>query len=144
MRNRVARSPGCVWLCTLVLSIALLPAGASAQSIRSTVTGVVTDSSGAVLPGVTVEVASPALIEKVRSAVTDSSGAFRIIELASGTYTVTFSLAGFNIVRREGIVLTGSMTATINAELQVGTLTETIRSRARVPLWMFRTLGSRR
>ena len=126
MRNRVARSPGCVWLCTLVLSIALLPAGASAQSIRSTVTGVVTDSSGAVLPGVTVEVASPALIEKVRSAVTDSSGAFRIIELASGTYTVTFSLAGFNIVRREGIVLTGSMTATINAELQVGTLTETI------------------
>jgi hypothetical protein len=112
--------------CTFAALIILLSAPAQAQSIRSSVTGVVTDSSGAVLPGVTVEVSSPALIEKSRTAVTDGGGTFRIIDLATGTYTVTFTLQGFNVVRREGIQLTGSMTATINAELQVGTLDETI------------------
>ena len=122
-----ARTPGFARLCyTFLTCMALAPAWAHAQSIRPSVTGVVTDSSGAVLPGVTVEVSSPVLIERVRSSVTDGRGTFRIIELESGTYAVTFTLPGFNTVRREGVVLTGSMTATVNAELQVGALTETI------------------
>src|SRR5262245_6669863 len=111
---------------TLIICVAVAASTAQAQSIRSTVTGVVTDSSGAVLPGVTVEAASPALIEKVRSTVTDDSGTFRIIELDSGTYSITFTLPGFNVVKRDGIALTGSMTATINATMQVGALAETI------------------
>ncbi|HWV93290.1 MAG TPA: carboxypeptidase-like regulatory domain-containing protein, partial [Vicinamibacterales bacterium] len=105
-----------------MLSIVLAPAWASAQSIRPSITGVVTDSSGAVLPGVTVEAASPVLIERGRSAVTDGRGSYRIIELDAGTYTVTFTLPGFNTVRRDGIVLSGSMTSTLNVELQIGTL----------------------
>jgi hypothetical protein len=109
-----------------MLSILLAPAWASAQSIRPSITGVVTDSSGAVLPGVTVEVASPVLIERARSAVTDGRGSYRIIELETGTYVVTFTLPGFNTVRRDGIVLSGSMTSTLNVELQIGTLGETI------------------
>ena len=71
----------------------------------ATIVGVVTDTSGAVLPGVTVEAASPVLIEKVRSAVTDERGEYRIVELIPGTYTVTFSLTGFSSLRREGIEL---------------------------------------
>ncbi len=113
-------------LCVLILCVALVPALASAQSIRPSITGVVTDSSGAVLPGVTVEAASPALIERARSAVTDGRGSYRIIELNAGTYTVTFTLPGFNTVRRDAIVLSGSMTSTLNVELQIGTLDETI------------------
>ena len=73
--------------------------------------GTVKDTSGAVLPGVTVEAASPALIEKVRSAVTDGTGQYRIVDLRAGTYAVTFTLTGFNTVKREGIELTGSFTA---------------------------------
>src|SRR5262249_43689725 len=82
----------------------------------------VRDASGAVLPGVTVEASSPALIEKVRSALTDGTGQYRITELRPGTYTVTFALAGFAPVRREGIELTGSFTATVNADLSEGGL----------------------
>jgi hypothetical protein len=93
---------------------------------QASLTGVVRDTSGAVLPGVTVEAASPALIEKVRSAITDGSGQYRIVELQPGTYTVTFTLAGFNTVKREGIALTGSFTASVNVELRVGSLEETI------------------
>jgi hypothetical protein len=84
------------------------------------------DASGAVLPGVTVEASSPALIEKVRSAATDAAGQFRVIELRPGIYTVTFSLPGFATVRREGIELTTGFTATLNVELGVGDLAETI------------------
>ena len=80
----------------------------------------VKDTSGAVLPGVTVEAASPALIEKVRSAVTDGAGQFKIVELRPGSYTVTFTLAGFSSVKREGIELTASFTATVNADMRVG------------------------
>src|SRR5918995_6889511 len=89
------------------LWLLLLPAIAAAQA---SITGVVTDSSGAVLPGVTVEAASPALLEKVRVATTDGNGQYRITELRPGPYTVTFTLPGFSIVKREGITLTGAFT----------------------------------
>jgi outer membrane protein assembly factor BamB len=81
-------------------------------------TGVIKDTSGAVLPGATVEASSPALIEKARTAISDGSGQYRIIDLRPGTYTVTFTLPGFNTVKHEGIELTGSFTATVNADLR--------------------------
>jgi hypothetical protein len=91
------------------------------------IAGTVKDPSGAVLPGVVVEATSPALIEKVRTAVTDGTGQYRVEDLRPGSYTVTFTLQGFSTVRREGIELSGSFTATINADLKVGTLSETDR-----------------
>jgi len=108
---------------TVLTWIASLPTAALAQAV---IAGTVRDSSGAVLPGVTVEAASPALIEKVRSAITDGTGQYRVEDLRPGTFTVTFSLTGFNTFKREGIELTGSFTATINVELKVGELAETI------------------
>src|SRR5262245_1067427 len=107
----------------VVLSVVLVPSMVFAQA---SITGQVKDSSGAVLPGVTVEAASPALIEKVRSAVSDSSGQYRIEDLRPGTYTVTFSLTGFSVFKREGIELSGSFTAVVNAEMRLGALEETI------------------
>ncbi len=101
----------------------LIPALAAAQS---TVAGVVRDSSGGLLPGVTVEASSSALIEKTRVAVTDGDGQYRIVALPIGTYTVSASLPGFSSSRREGIVLTTSFTATINIELRVGEIQETV------------------
>jgi hypothetical protein len=106
----------------LTLSI-VLPATVFAQASLS---GVVRDTSGAVLPGVTVEASSPVLIEKVRSGVTDSTGLYRIPDLPPGMYKLTFTLAGFSAVNREGVELTGAGVTTINAELRVGALTETI------------------
>src|SRR5581483_5026561 len=82
----------------------------------SSIAGVVRDTSGGVMPGVTVEASSPALIEKTRTAVTDADGQYKLINLSPGTYTVTFSLEGFSTVKREGVQLTGDFTATINAE----------------------------
>src|SRR5262245_64731277 len=112
------------WLMT---GLTALPSTVHAQgAVLATVTGIVQDSSGAVLPGVTVEISSPVLIEKVRSAVTDSTGRYRLINLPAGTYTLTATLQGFNTARREGLALSGSFTATINLSLQVGTLEETI------------------
>jgi len=105
--------------------IAWLPASAAAQS-GSAIAGTVRDASGAVIPGVTVEAASPALIEKLRVAVTDEAGRFTIVNLRPGTYAVTFTLPGFSTVKREGIELTASFTATVNVEMRVGTLEETI------------------
>ena len=93
---------------------------------QASLTGVVRDPSGAVLPGVTVEASSPVLIEKTRSAVTDGSGLYRIVDLRPGTYLITFSLAGFNTVKRDGIEVAGSATLTIPIELQVGELQETV------------------
>ena len=107
----------------LALSLVLLPFTAVAQNLATgTITGVVRDTSGAVLPGVTVEAASPALIEKVRTVVTDGQGVYRITELRPGTYTVTFTLTGFSTLRREGVELTTGFTATVNAQLAVGDL----------------------
>src|SRR5436190_10651132 len=99
------------WLSLVVVAVVLLPAAAAGQA---TITGVVKDASGAVLPGVVVEASSPVLIEKIRSAVTDSSGQYRIVDLRPGTYTVNFSLTGFSTVRREGIELAGSFVAAVN------------------------------
>src|SRR5262252_9550315 len=96
--------------CLAILAVLLLPGTARAQAI---LTGTVHDPSGAVLPGVTVEAASPALIEKTRAAVTDGTGQYRIIDLKPGVYTLTFSLPGFATVRREDIELSGTQTATI-------------------------------
>jgi hypothetical protein len=104
--------------------LALLPAIAFAQG--STIAGVVKDTSGAVLPGVTVEAASDVLIEKVRSAVTDGTGSYRILALPPGTYSVTFSLTGFSTVKREDFVLPGDFVATLNVDLKVGALEETV------------------
>jgi hypothetical protein len=95
---------------------------------------VVRDTSGAVLPGVTVEAGSPALIDKVRSAVADGSGQYRITDLPPGTYSVTFSLSGFTRVIREGVVLSGSGVTTINADLRVGALQETITVTGETPV----------
>src|SRR5688572_24153785 len=114
-------SMGTQWVSRISLAVAalvLLPVLALAQD-NSGIAGVVRDTSGAVLPGVTVEASSPALIEKVRVALTDGQGVYRIVDLRPGAYTVTFSLTGFSTVRREGIQLTAAFTATVNAELRV-------------------------
>jgi hypothetical protein len=111
--------------------LTLVPAAAYAQA---SITGVVRDTSGAVLPGVTVEAESPALIEKVRSAVTDGTGRFRIEELRPGAYTVTFTLPGFATLRREGIELTGTFVATVNADLPVATVAETVTVTSEAPV----------
>src|SRR2546426_9631637 len=96
--------------------VILVPWAASAQQTPSGIAGVVKDTSGAVMPGVTVEAASPALIEKFRTVVTDGQGQYKILNLNLGTYTVTFTLTGFRSVKREGIELTAGFTATVNAE----------------------------
>jgi len=109
------------------LCFVLLPVIAGAQTaVSGSIAGVVRDTSGAVLPGVTVEAASPALIEKVRTAVTDGQGLYRIVDLRPGVYTVTFTLPGFSTLRREGLELTTGFTATVNADLSVGALEETV------------------
>src|SRR5262245_44844576 len=117
----------------VVTSMLVLAATAWAQQ-TSSIAGLVRDSSGAVLPGVTVEAASPALIEKVRTAVTDAQGRFNIVNLRPGTYAVTFSLPGFNSVKREGIQLTAGFTAAVNADMQVRALEETITVSGETPL----------
>jgi hypothetical protein len=112
--------------------LAIWPALASAQT--SGIAGQVRDTSGAVLPGVTVEASSPALIEKTRSAVTDSAGQYRIEALRPGTYMVTFTLPGFSVVKRDNVELTSDFTATINADLKVGAIEETITVSAVSPI----------
>ena len=108
---------------TVFASLVIFPLAAHAQG---SITGSVKDPSGAVLPGVTVEVASPALIEQSRSAVSDSNGNYRIIDLPPGTYSATFTLTGFKTVRREGIIIQGTFNANVSPEMAVGTLEETI------------------
>ncbi|MBI4476599.1 MAG: TonB-dependent receptor [Acidobacteria bacterium] len=103
--------------------VALLPDRVNAQSV---IAGVVKDTTGAVLPGVTVEASSPALIEKVRAVVTNEAGQYRIVDLRPGVYTVVFALTGFNAFKREGIELPANFAATINAELRVGAIEESV------------------
>ncbi len=123
--------------------VAIQAAAVFAQS-ASVITGTVRDSSGAVLPGVTVEATSPALIEKVRSVVTDGGGVYRIIELRPGTYTVTFQLPGFNTFTRDGLDIPAGFTATVNAEMRVGSVEETITVSGAAPLVDAQTVQQRR
>src|SRR5215470_2690737 len=120
--------------CALLLLAAFVPASAWAQGQTGTIAGTVKDTTGAVLPGVTVEVASPALIEKVRTGVTDGEGAYKIINLRPGTYSVTFTLEGFSTVKREGIELTSAFTANVNADMKVGAVAETITVTGESPI----------
>ena len=110
----------------------LAPATAFAQ--QASIVGTVRDASGAVLPGVTVEASSPALIEKTRSVVTNGVGQYSIQDLRPGTYSVTFTLPGFNAVRRDGVELTGSFIATVNADLRVGGVQETVTVSGEAPV----------
>jgi hypothetical protein len=122
------------WLLStlVVLSTLVWPALAGAQT--SAISGVVRDESGGALPGVTVEVASPALIEKVRTTVTDAQGRYSVVSLRPGLYTVTFTLTGFSNVVREAIELTSDFTANVNADMKVGTLQETITVTGESPI----------
>jgi len=119
---------------SLVFAFVLLALSAGVAAAQGAIAGVVRDSGGGVLPGVTVEVSSPALIEKTRTAVTDGQGQYRIIDLRPGTYTVVISLAGFNTVRREGLELPADFIATVNADLKVGALEESITVTAESPV----------
>jgi hypothetical protein len=114
-----------------VCAVLMMPALTYAQA---SLAGVVRDTSGAVLPGVTVEASSPVLIERVRTAVSDASGQYRIENLRPGVYELTFTLTGFNTVKREGVELVGSATTTASAELRVGSLEETITVTGAAPL----------
>src|SRR5690242_18376085 len=115
----------------ITLAVLLLPSTVFAQA---SLTGTVRDASGGVLPGVTVEAASPALIEKVRTAVTDGSGQYRIVDLQPRNYALTFTLPGFNVVKRENIQLTGNQTLTIPIEMRVGGLEEAITVTGETPV----------
>jgi len=128
MLNLFQRSQGAL---AIALVLLFLPSAAYAQAA---ITGVVKDASGAVLPGVTVEAASPALIEKARSVASDDTGQYRIVDLRPGVYSVTFSLPGFTTVKREGIELSGSFVATVNTELRVGALEETVTVTGESPI----------
>jgi hypothetical protein len=111
--------------------VTLLPAVAHAQA---SLAGIARDSSGAVLPGVTVEAASSVLIEKVRTSVTDGTGQYRIPELPAGTYTVTFTLPGFSTIQRQEVAVGGVGVITINADMRVGSLQETITVTGETPI----------
>ncbi|HKA07510.1 MAG TPA: carboxypeptidase-like regulatory domain-containing protein, partial [Gemmataceae bacterium] len=119
----------CLFSCLVVL----LPLTSAAQSTGA-IAGTVRDATGAVLPGVTVEASSPALIEGARSASTDERGQYRIIDLRPGTYTTTFTLSGFSTVRREAIEISAGFTAAVNAELRVGSIEETVTVTAASPI----------
>ena len=117
---------------SIVLALVLWPVLAQGQT--SSIAGTVRDNSGAILPGVTVDASSPALIEKTRAATTDAAGQYRIEGLRPGVYSVTFTLAGFTTVRREGVELTSDFTAPVNGELAVGALEETVTVTGESPI----------
>src|SRR5215213_1755880 len=121
----------CVRFVALMLGVMLVPSLVFAQS---GVAGIAKDSSGAVLPGVTVEASSPVLIERVRTAVTDSSGQYRILNLPVGRYTVTFTLTGFAVVKREEVDVPSDFIANVNADMRVGGLEETITVTGESPI----------
>lgn len=134
------------WVAVGVLTLTCvlwLPAPAAAQDAAA-ITGTVKDTTGSVLPGVTVEARSPALIEGVRTAVTDGQGVYRIIELRPGIYGVTFTLPGFSTVQRGGIRLLSGFTATVHVEMSVGGVAETVTVTAEQPLVDTQTVTQRR
>ena len=122
-----------VWLGIALLEALLLPSAALAQAGGS-IAGVVSDSTGGILPGVRVEAKSPVLIEGSSGGVTDSAGRYTIVNLRPGTYTVTFTLDGFSALVREGVLLTGDAAVQVNAQLSVGALGETITVSGQSPL----------
>lgn len=128
--RRVARVA--VRLVAFVWLIASASPAAAQQA--SGIAGVVRDSAGLPMPGVTVEAASPALIEKVRSATTDGEGRYNIVDLRAGVYSITFSLVGFSTVKRDGVDIGAGFTATVNVAMQVGALEETITVSGAAPL----------
>jgi carboxypeptidase family protein len=121
-------------LLLIPIPLMLLASGALAQTGAAGIAGVARDPSGAVLPGVTVEASSPALIERVRVVITDGEGQYKIVSLPPGTYAVTFSLTGFNVLRRDGVELTANFTATVNGDLKVGALEETVTVSGQSPV----------
>ena len=122
-------------LSALIVGLLLSASAAEAQTgLSGSIAGVARDATGGVLPGVTVEASSPALIEKVRTVVTDGQGQYRIVDLRPGTYTVTFTLPGFSVVSRSDIELTTGFTATVNADLRVGSLEETLTVSGEAPV----------
>ena len=129
MSGRVAANLGLAVLFSLILC-----APVYAQGQSGTIAGVVRDTSGAVLPGVTVEASSPALIERSRSVVSDGQGKYTIVDLRPGTYAVTFTLTGFSTMKRDGVELTSGFTATINADLRVGAIEETVTVTGESPI----------
>jgi hypothetical protein len=110
---------------------------------QATLAGVVRDGSGGILPGVTVEAASPALIEKVRSAITDRSGQYRITDLPPGAYSVSYTLPGFAKVVREGLTLSGSGAITVDIEMRIGGLEETLTVTGEPRSWTCRPRGGK-
>lgn len=121
------------WLAAVAF-IGSLVCHVSPAAAQSSIAGVVKDDSGGVLPGVTVEASSPALIGGTRVSTTDGSGQYQIVDLRPGVYTVTFTLTGFSVLRREGIQLPAAFTATLNAELKVGALEETLTVTGQSPV----------
>ena len=126
----------------MMFAFALVASTVSGQQ-SSGIAGRITDQTGAVLPGVTVEASSPALIEQARTTVTDGDGRYSIIQLRPGTYQVTFTLPGFTTVQRGGLELTSGFTATVNVSLQVGALNETLTVTGESPLCCSRLWESR-
>jgi hypothetical protein len=122
------------FICTSLLVLLFIAFYATTSFAQSRMAGVVKDTSGAVLPGVTVEASSPVLIEKTRTVTTDGQGAYEIIDLRPGVYSMTFTLSGFATVRHDGIDLPASFTATVNAELKVGEVAETLTVTGQAPL----------
>ena len=117
-----------------LLASLFIPTNLFAQTLPTGIAGVVKDSSGAVMPGVTVEASSDVLIEKVRTAVSDEHGEYKITDLRPGTYAVTFSLAGFSTIRREDIELATGFTAKVDADMRVGALEETLTVSGQSPV----------
>src|SRR5918996_3212039 len=115
-----------IWQTLLVAIsvLALAVAEGRAQTLGSSIVGVVKDQTGGVLPGVTVEISSPALIGGMQSVVTDQRGQYRVVDLRPGTYTISCLLPGFQTVRIEGIVLRASFTATVNVDMSAAAVEE--------------------
>ena len=101
---------------------------------QSSITGVVRDTSGSVMPNVSVEASSPALIERSRAVTTDAQGRYQILDIRPGTYAVTFTLTGFKTTRREGVDVPADTSVPLFVELGVGSVEETVEFQAETPV----------